>query len=75
MLHIAYYRKKCIGCAACAEVAPQRWRMSKKDGKAILVNSIEKKAIQNLKVGLDELFENKLAATNCPVRIIKLKVI
>jgi ferredoxin len=75
MLQISYYRNKCIGCATCVEAAPHRWRMSKKDGKANLVQSTEKKGIQHLKVGLEELAENRLAATNCPVRIIKLNVI
>ena len=73
MLQIIYYRNKCIGCAGCAEVAPQRWRMSKKDGKSTLVGGISKKSVFQTRVGLAELEMNQKAAANCPVNIIHLK--
>ncbi|RMD45861.1 MAG: hypothetical protein D6831_02855, partial [Aquificota bacterium] len=44
-LQIIHYREKCIGCNACVEAAPDRWAISKKDGKAVLLKGIEKKGI------------------------------
>jgi ferredoxin len=43
MFKLIHYRNRCIGCNACVEIAYQRWRMSKKDGKAVLLGAIEKK--------------------------------
>lgn len=72
MIRIIFYRSKCIGCNACIEAAPTRWRMSRKDGKSNLVGSIEKKGVFQAQVHEEELEENKVAAINCPVRIIKI---
>lgn len=66
------YREKCIGCNACFEAAPDRWRMSKFDGKCTLVGGTQKKGIYTTIIPEFELEENKLAATNCPVDIIKI---
>ncbi|MBU45262.1 MAG: hypothetical protein CMN76_18770 [Spirochaetaceae bacterium] len=38
LYRIQYNRKRCIGCGACAELAPERWIMNEKDGKAILLH-------------------------------------
>ncbi len=72
MFTIIYYRKKCIGCGVCAEMAPERWRMSRKDGRCTLVRGLEKKGIYRAQAGMDELEANKAAATNCPVNVIKI---
>lgn len=72
MVRIIYFRNKCIGCAGCVEAAPQRWRMSKKDGKSTLINSTPKKDTFQVLVDDDELYKNKAAAANCPVSIIKV---
>ncbi len=73
MFKIIHYRKKCIGCNACVEVAPFRWRMSKKDGKSVLIEGEEKKGFYITWVSDDELEENKIAAQNCPVNIIRIE--
>jgi len=72
MFTIIYYRKKCIGCGVCAEVAPGRWRMSRKDGRSTLVKGIEKKGTYQAQAGMDEFEANEAAATNCPVKVIKI---
>ena len=72
MFRITHHRGKCIGCYACVEVAPDRWRISKKDGKSVLLEGKDKKGFYSAKVSDDELEENKQAAANCPVNIIKL---
>lgn len=73
MIRIIHYREKCIGCNACVEVADFRWRISRKDGKCTLVGGAEKKGIYMALVDNDEEEANRLAAANCPVKIIKIE--
>lgn len=73
MIRIIQYRMKCIGCNACVEAAPFRWRISKKDGRCTLIGGTEKKGIYSVLVPDDELETNQLAAKNCPVNIIKIQ--
>ena len=72
MLRITQQRAKCIGCNACVEAAPYRWRVSKKDGKCTLVGGVEKKGYFSVIVHEEELEDNQRAAANCPVHIIRL---
>jgi len=73
MITISYYRSKCIGCNGCVEANPDRWVISKKDGKSILIDGTEKKGIFHLKVSDIELESVKAASKNCPAKIIKYK--
>ncbi len=73
MLRITYFREKCIGCGVCVEIAPFRWRMSKKDGKSTLLHSQKKNNVYQVIVDIDEKKDNKLAAENCPVSIIHIQ--
>lgn len=72
MHKIIQYRKKCIGCGVCYEQQPELWRMSKKDGKATLLNGKEKKNIFVVNVTDTEAGKAKLVADSCPIRIIKI---
>ncbi|PWJ39220.1 ferredoxin [Sediminitomix flava] len=72
MATIIHQRDKCIGCNYCVEFAFNRWRMSKKDGKVVLLGAKNKKGFWSVKVGEEELEENKKAAEVCPVKIIKI---
>lgn len=72
-IRIFQYRSKCIGCNACVEAAPQRWKMSKKDGKSVLLGAKEKKGIYSVVVHESEYESNIRAARNCPVHIIKVE--
>jgi ferredoxin len=72
MITIIQQRTKCIGCNYCVELAPQRWRMSKKDGKSVLLESKDKKGFWIVKVREDELESNQQAAKACPVNIIQV---
>jgi len=74
-IRIIHYRQKCIGCNACVEAAEQRWRMSKKDGKSVLIGAKEKKGIYTVIVNDQEYESNLEAAKNCPVNIIKVEII
>jgi len=72
MVRIIYYRNKCIGCNACVEAAPDRWRVSKKDGRCTLIGADEKKGIYRVLISEDEYDKNVMAAANCPQKIIWL---
>ncbi|HFS67931.1 MAG TPA: ferredoxin, partial [Flavobacteriia bacterium] len=49
-------------------------RISKKDGKSVLLNSVEKKGFFTLKSPDDSILEaNILAKDACPVKIISVK--
>ncbi|GJM60918.1 MULTISPECIES: ferredoxin [Persicobacter] len=73
MITIIHQREKCIGCHYCVEMAFSRWRMSKKDGKSVLLGAKEKKGFWTVKVTEDELEENQRAAKACPVNIIQVR--
>ena len=73
MVRITYFRDKCIGCNGCVEAAPDRWRVSRKDGRCTLVGGVEKKRVYRVQVGLDEYERNARAAANCPVKIIRVE--
>jgi ferredoxin len=72
MTIITLQREKCIGCNYCSETAPQRWAMSQKDGKCVLVGSVAKKGFYTAKGHDDEFEINRLAASKCPVKIIRV---
>ena len=74
MISISYYRIKCIGCNACVEADPNRWRVSKKDGKCNLVGGKEKNGIYISQVGSEELGLLEAAKKNCPAKIIKYHI-
>ncbi|GAA4839106.1 ferredoxin [Algivirga pacifica] len=73
MITIIQQRDKCIGCNYCVELAPNRWQMSRKDGKSVLLGAQNKKGFWNIKVGDEELEENERAAEACPVNIIQIR--
>ena len=75
MVVITLQREKCIGCNYCVEVAAYRWRMSKKDGKAVLLGSTDRRGFHTIRVNHDEYADNKIAAERCPVKIISVKEI
>lgn len=75
MIVITHQREKCIGCNYCVELAEMRWRMSKKDGKSVLLGAKGKKGFYSIRVGDEELDENEKAAEACPVNIIKVNQI
>ncbi|MBN8681459.1 MAG: ferredoxin [Chitinophagales bacterium] len=73
MIRILQHREKCIGCHACVDAAPQRWRVSRRDGKCTLVGGVEKRGWFKALVEEEELESNLRAANNCPVKIIRVE--
>ena len=72
MAKIVHYRSKCIGCNICFEMQPEYWRLSKKDGKATLVNSHLKKDTHILEIPFESIELSKQTADHCPVKEIKV---
>lgn len=66
-------RKKCIGCNYCVELAPEFWRMSRKDGKSVLLGAEDKRGNFVLKITEADVEANKRAAAACPVNIIDVR--
>jgi ferredoxin len=74
MVVVTLQRNKCIGCNYCVELAPVQFQMSKKDGKTVLLRSIEKKGFFTLKSNDELIYEAcDNAAKACPVKIISVK--
>ncbi|WP_027376592.1 ferredoxin [Kaistella palustris] len=76
MVIITLQREKCIGCNYCAEFAPEYFRMSKKDGKSVLLRTEDRKGFYTLKTQNAEAFEPCTKASKaCPVNIISVKIV
>ena len=74
MIVVTLQRDKCIGCNYCVEMAPAQFQMSKKDGKSVLIKSIDSKGFHTLKSPDYSVLENcELAEKACPVKIIAVK--
>jgi ferredoxin len=74
MVIVTLQRAKCIGCNYCVEMAPVHFQMSKKDGKSVLIKSIDAKGFFTLKSHDHAIVEKcELAAKACPVKIISVK--
>lgn len=76
MVVITLQRKKCIGCNYCVELAPEQFQMSKKDGKTVLLKSIDKKGFHTIKSQDHSILESNIKAMEaCPVKIINTKLV
>ncbi len=74
MFIVTLQRKKCIGCNYCVEVAPDLFRISQKDGKAVLLKSQEKKGFYTLKSRQMVFYDQARQAKEvCPAKIIHVK--
>ncbi len=72
MIQIAYQRKKCIGCNYCIELAPERWKMNKNDGRSVLLGARNIKGLYKVEVDEVEYEANKASAKVCPMKIIRI---
>ncbi len=67
-------RKTCIGCNSCVAIASQNWEMDAQDGRARLINGVEKgDELFVAEIFDDDLEANKMAALACPVQIIQVE--
>ncbi|MDQ8202495.1 ferredoxin [Pelagicoccus sp. SDUM812003] len=73
MLTIKHKRRDCIGCAFCAEVAPNYWKMDE-EGLAQLHQIVDTDDPFEIGQGFEEDREAlKEAADHCPVSIIRIE--
>ncbi|MDL1913565.1 MAG: ferredoxin [Bergeyella sp.] len=76
MVIVTLQRDKCIGCNYCAEFAPEYFRMSKKDGKSVLLKSQKRKGFYTLRTPVFKALDScEKAAKSCPVNIISVKYV
>lgn len=68
MKTILLNRKKCIGCAICADLFPDVFFMDEEDGKAGLIGQLGSNDKQKLQYPDDP--EIDLVADKCPVNAI-----
>ena len=65
-------RENCIGCGACAVIAPEFWEMND-DGKSDIINGEDKpNGWQEETIGEKDFEINLEAAESCPVEVIHL---
>ena len=75
MIRIVHYRDKCIGCFGCVAADKYRWRISRRDGKSVLIDGEGKNGIFTTTVEEDEMRALMMAKNNCPVNIIKVELV
>ena len=73
MVVVTHQREKCIGCHYCVDAASEYWRMSKKDGKSTLIDSVNKRGFHTARLETEAYETNKRASESCPVKIISVK--
>ena len=69
---IVHFRKNCIGCNSCVNIAPQTWVMDEKEGKSVLVGAKQKGDLFVGEVFDCDLEANRRAAEACPTRVIQI---
>tara|TARA_Y100000310_G_C20695679_1_gene825526 strand:- start:4845 stop:5102 length:258 start_codon:yes stop_codon:yes gene_type:complete len=70
---IVYEREACIGAVACEAVLAERWSISSADGKADLVEGVEKDpGVFEYEFDDDELEKIMESALVCPVNVIHI---
>jgi len=75
MLVVTLQREKCIGCNYCVELCPELFRMSKKDGKTVLLKGRDRKGFHTINTHNILEYEAEQAKKACPVNIISVKSI
>ena len=69
---VEHNRPECIGCGACAAVAPDYWEMND-DGKSDIKKAKNREdGWQEREIKEEEFQHNKEAAESCPVNVIHI---
>ena len=71
---LEHNRPECIGCGACAAIAPDFWTMDDNDGKSDIRDCAKRDdGWEERKIEDSQFTLNKEAAETCPVNVIHLK--
>lgn len=70
---IEHNRPECIGCSACAAVAPDFWEMDDEGKSTIKGHKSRDDGWEELNISEKEFQENMEAAESCPVNVIHIK--
>ena len=75
MIKITQFRKKCIGCAYCEEIAPSFWKMNQEDGKIDLIGGSGNSDTFSLDT-FDEDLELIIRTVEiCPTKVIRVQML
>lgn len=70
---IRHDRPNCIGCNACAAIAPTFWEMSPLDGQSDIIGGTKTpEGWEELDISEEDFQKNMDAAEACPVNVIHL---
>lgn len=69
---IVHFRKNCIGCNSCVNIAPQSWLMDEEEGKVRVVGGKQKGDLFVAEAFDCDLEQNIQAAEACPMKIIQI---
>lgn len=70
---IRHDRPNCIGCNACASIAPTFWEMSPMDGRSDVIGSTkDAEGWEELEISEADYETNMNCAEACPVNVIHL---
>ena len=69
-VRVVYDRDKCIGAVTCANLNPENWVMSRKDGKADLTGSKKEGDVWILETELTMYLQ--WSADQCPASVIDI---
>ncbi len=74
MAKVTHKREECIGCGACASIAPDYWSINESDGKADLKDAVKnEEGLMEAQIDESAVSENMSAQDSCPVSIIKVE--
>lgn len=68
---VEHIKDECIGCAACASVCPEYWKMTE-DGKSSIIGGKKESFGESLGPQTEGFDCNKEAAESCPVNCIHI---
>ena len=70
---VVHDRQNCIGCAMCAQLCPQSWKIREEDGLASLEGADKKGDLHVGEIHESDLEDNLNAEASCPVNVIKVE--
>ncbi|MAF99242.1 MAG: ferredoxin [Nanoarchaeota archaeon] len=70
---ITHIKPECIGCQACAAIAPEFWEMNEDGISHLKESKVDDKGNEILEIPEEDVELNKEAAEACPVQIIKVE--